>query len=516
MNATNIYSTPASSPIQPISNIYSSLFTLQNDSYTASNFNYAIKLYSVALGVSNSISGSSFISELFVPPRPIYGRGLFSPAQYLQSYLYNPDTYINSVYTTSTFENGPFSNYQFGYGLSWNPELQIAAILQVGVGATTSNIGFTFSQPHGLTAGDIIFVSANDTVISGEQTILSIGLTNTRFVIDRIWATPSVSTGYITSAKRYNGTSSVYSVWNGTNQYETRTVNYDYLIAGNFNTAPAGQMQKFLSNYYSKDYWSDITIDFGDAVPKTANLWETIGFWADPVDLFNNTGGNLFLNYEVFSATGSLMASLQLDVNNDANYIRNRWEVGVGYNNVGGLGLLSAGGEKYWDVFFTDSSTASSVISERRRYIIDEECTQYQPVLVAWINRLGSLDYYTFTQNSRETLNISRNEWKKELGLDPFYQQVDRGRGVISQTVKQTITMNSNWIDEEEYAWLNELISSPYVWVFKKNTEGDLIPFPTIVIDSSYEFKKKLTEQIFNLSITLDFANDVWSVNQNQ
>jgi len=516
MTPTNIYSTPASSPIQPISNIYSSLFTLQNDSYTASNFNYAVKLFQENLvGGNQPANNPSLITELFVPPRPIYGRGLFSPAQYLQSYLYNPDYYISTVYTTSTLENGPFSSYEFAYGLSWNPELQIAAILQVGVGATTSNIGFTFSQPHGLTAGDIIFVSANDTTISGEQTILSVGLTNTRFVIDKIWATPSVSTGYITSAKRYNGTSSIYSVWNGTNQYDTRTVNYDYLIAGNFNTAPAGQTQKFLSNYYSRDYWPNTMIDFGDVIPKTANLWETIGFWADPVDLFDNTGGELILNYEVFSATNSLMATYSFNINNEGNYFRTRWEIGVGYNNVGGLGLISMGGEKYWDVFFTDSFT-NDVISERRRYIIDEECSQYESILISWINRLGSLDYYTFTQNSRETLNISRNEWKKELGLDPFYQQVDRGRGVISQTVKQTITINSNWVSEEEYAWLNELVSSPYVWVFKNNPEGDLIPYPTIVVDSSYEFKKKLTEQIFNLSITLDFANDVWSVNQNQ
>lgn len=514
MTNTTIYSTPTSIPIHPITTIYSSLWTLQNTSFTASNFNYAIKLYKEALVNGNLPAGNpSFIAEIFTPPRPVYGRGMFSPSQYLQDDLYNPDYYINGSYVAATtLESGPSTNYKFAYGSSWDPELQIAAIQKFNI-FTGFRIGFTFSQPHGLTGGDTIFVSAEDTIISGESTILSVGLTDYNFAIDRVWATPSVSTGYITSAKRYTGTSSIYSVWNGTDQYETRTTSFEYLLAGHFDIGPAGQIQKFLSNYYSKDYWVDTTIDFGDVITKTANIWESIGFWADPVELFDVTGGELILNYEVYSFTASLMATYSFNINNDGSYFRSRYEVGVGLNNVSTLGLILTGDEKYWDVYFTDSSD-NSIISEIRRYVIPDECSAYEPVLVAWINRLGSLEYYTFTQNSKTTLNINRNEWKKELGIGTEYQQTDRGRSIISQKITRNIVLNSNWITEEEYGWMNELVTSPSVWFFANNAIGNLIPYPAIVVDTSYEFKKKLTEQIFNMTITLQASNDVWAQNQ--
>jgi hypothetical protein len=457
------------------------------------------------------------LTELFLPPRPVYGYGAFSPSDYLKSYLYSPDYYQGLVYTTNQLENGPFSNYLFSYGLSWNPQLQIAAILQVGIGATTSNIGFTFSQPHGLTAGDTIFVSANDTTISGEQTILPVGLTNTRFVIDKIWATPSVSTGYITAAKRYTGTSSIYLVFNGTNQYGSRQVDFYNYVAGAITTLDSGNVQKFLSTYGSGDYMEKNTIiDFGDPITKKANVWETIGFLCDPVELVDTYGGgDLILNYEVYSTTASLIATFSFNINNEYGYFRSRYDAPVGLNNLGSMGLINTGDEKYWDIFFTDSST-NQIISEVRRYVLDDECSAYEPVLISWINRLGTLEYYTFTQNNRETLNINRNLWKKELGISDNYTQIDRGSGIISQTIKQNITINSNWIGEKDYAWLNELVSSPYVWVWGKTPSGGVIPIPAVIIDSSYEFKKKLTEQIFNMTVTLEYANDVWSVSQNK
>lgn len=515
MTNTTIYSLPQSIPIHPITTIYSSLFTLENlGGFTASNFNYAIKLYKDALNGGNTPANNpTFIAEFFTPPRPVYGYGVFSAAQYLQDDLYNPDYYINTSYTAaSALENGPATTYKFMYGSSWDPELQIAAIQKVSTGLGF-RIGFAFNENHGLTGGDTIFVSAEDSLISGERNVLNLGLFTQSFVIDVAWATPSVATGYITSAKRYNGTSSIFSAWNGTNQYDTRTRSYEYLLAGHFDTDPSGRTQKFLSTYYSPDYWTNTFIDVGDVITKTSNIWESIGFWADPPELTDITGGDLILNYEVFSTTASLMATYSFDIKNDGNDFRARYEVGVGFNNLATLGLILTGDEKYWDVYFTDSSD-NSVISEVRRYVIPDECSSYEPVLVAWINRLGSLDYFTFTQNSKTTLNVNRNEWKKELGISVDYQQVDRGRSIISQKITRNIVLNSNWITEEEYSWLNELVTSPSVWFFANNPEGDLIPYPAIVVDTSYEFKKKLTEQIFNMTITLQASNDVWAQNQ--
>lgn len=521
MDNTTLTSGPFSQPA-PISNIYSSVFAFSNTSYTASNFNYAFKLYDVELTTNNTVSSRNFISELYVPPRPLNAVGLLSPAQYLQNFFTKPDEYVyNSSSGFNLGQYGAYTNYQIAYGSIWNPELQIAAIQKVAVFFISFNVGFTFSQPHGLTAGDVIFVSANDTVISGEQTIIPAGLTDYSFVIDAIWATPSVSTGFITSAKRYTGTSSVYDAWNGSEEYLTRGTNFEYLVAGNTLTDPYGSTQKFLSTYASRTYTNNI-YGTGSIIEKKSNLYESIGFISDPVEFNSLTGASLLLNYKIYSATNSVLGTFSYSLGPSTPYVtyrRSRLEAQVGYNNLVGLGFFN-GSEKYWDVYFTNSSN-NAIVSEIRRYVIDDECSNYEPILVAFINRLGSLDYFTFTQNSRKSLAINRNEWRKELNINTAgggnaFSTVDRGRGVISQTVKQNIVISSNWLSEEDYGWLNELVSSQYVWIFEQYSVGNIIPVPVNVVDSSYEFKKKLTEQIFNLTLTLEYANDVFSANQNQ
>jgi hypothetical protein len=523
MNNTNLTVGPFSQPA-PISNIYSSVFTFYNTSFTASNFNYALKLYDVDLGVGNTGNTLSFISEVFVPPRPVNSVGLFSPAKYLQNYFIKPDDYVSRIVPGQLgIYEGPYTNYQMSYGAIWNPQLQIAAIQKVAIFFIDFNIGFTFSQPHGLTANDIIFVSANDTAISGEQRIIPNGLTDYSFVIDAIWATPSVSTGFITSAKRYTGTSSVYDAWNGTNQFDSRSVDFGYLVAGNSNTDPSGTTQKFLSTYGSRIYTNTI-IATNSVIEKKSSLFESIGFIADPVLFRSNTAADLLLNYKIYSATNSVLGTFSwklAQTAGDVVYKRGRWETQVGYNSVSTLGFFN-GSESYWDVYFSNSLN-NNIVSEIRRYVIDDECSNYEPVIVAFINRLGSLDYFTFTQNSRKSMTINRNEWRKELnintgnvpGSNPF-SLVDRGRGIISQTTKQNIVINSNWLSEEDYSWLNELVNSQYIWIYEEYIAGTSIAVPVNIVDTSYEFKKKLTEQIFNLTLTLEYANDVYSANQNQ
>lgn len=511
MTNTYVNAYPISSQIAPLSNIYSSIYQFYNDSFTFSNFNYALKLNRVILGASNSIATFSQIAEIFIPPSPNGGIGLFSPADYLRDFYYYTDDYIYLSYAGFTLNNGPFVSYNIQYGQLWNPELQIAAIQKFNI-FTGFRIGFTFSQPHGLTAGDKIFVSAEDPIVSGESTILSTGFTNYNFAIDRIWATPSVSTGYITSAKRYpNNFTPWENGWNATNQYKGRFINYNYLIAGNNNTRPDGSTQKFLSTYGDKLFTNFIT-GTGSIISKKANQFETIGFIVDPYELYSNTTGSLILQWDIYSATNSVLGTFSYNFGPGGDsgiFTISRWEANVGYDNLAGLGFFN-GSEKYWNVYFKDSSD-NSIISEIRQYVIDDECSSYDKKLVAWINSLGSLEYFTFTQNNKISYNINRNDWKKELNIGLQAMSVDRGRGILSQVVKQNIVLNSNWIDENDYAWLSELTTSQFVWIFEDYYENDLLPIPVNVVDTSYEFKKQKTEQIFNFTITLEYSNDIWT-----
>jgi hypothetical protein len=65
----------------------------------------------------------------------------------------------------------------------------------------------------------------------------------------------------------------------------------------------------------------------------------------------------------------------------------------------------------------------------------------------------------------------------------------------------QIITLNSNWITEEESAWLKELIMSPYVWLM----DGGVLKSVN-VLNSDYESKKTINDKVFNLTIDVEIS----------
>jgi len=190
--------------------------------------------------------------------------------------------------------------------------------------------------------------------------------------------------------------------------------------------------------------------------------------------------------------------------------------VGVGPYNLnnatlssGSQPVLSSSANSY-SVWL--ESSASTRISEVKTFSLYENCsankyTQYQ---LLFVDRLGSWISFNFDLASKKKLDINRKEYKQSVGsYNPStnkwsYSVSDRGRAIYDTTIKESITVNSNYIDSQEVGdYLSELFSSPSVYHIDDN--GNILPI--IITDSSFVYKFKNTDKLINYTLTFEYAN---------
>jgi hypothetical protein len=70
---------------------------------------------------------------------------------------------------------------------------------------------------------------------------------------------------------------------------------------------------------------------------------------------------------------------------------------------------------------------------------------------------------------------------------------------VYDSKFKESMTFNTNILDELTYEWLAELILSPSVFVVI-----DSAFIPVVIKETNYEFKKRVNDKIYNLAINVE------------
>ena len=138
------------------------------------------------------------------------------------------------------------------------------------------------------------------------------------------------------------------------------------------------------------------------------------------------------------------------------------------------------------------------------------DCSKYTPIQLAWVNSLGAWDYYTFELASIETLNIQRetittNYGNWNAGANFTYSQYERGEMVTKIQADKEYTVNSDWLDDEYFVWLQELLMSKDVYYC--NSDGTFNPI--ILTDNSYEIKNSLNKKLNSLTLKFKLAHKI-------
>lgn len=137
-------------------------------------------------------------------------------------------------------------------------------------------------------------------------------------------------------------------------------------------------------------------------------------------------------------------------------------------------------------------------------------CGKYDSYRVHFLNQMGGFDTFNFDKVSRTNFQIDRKSYRQReyeisgagavsyFSNNVFNEQVK----VINSNYQESLTLTSKLLTDAEYVWLRELMTSPLVYV---EIGGYL--YPTKITGTDYEQRKRVTDKLTSIQITVDILD---------
>ena len=138
--------------------------------------------------------------------------------------------------------------------------------------------------------------------------------------------------------------------------------------------------------------------------------------------------------------------------------------------------------------------------------INDANCWGFQPIRFTWLNTLGGRDWFTFMKRNTFVQNASRTTLYKLPGYwsaatySVFDNQPARyGTTVFRNDLTNTWTASTDWLTEEQSAWLREMFASPSVFAYLPDRTQ---PVGIIIQDAEYAVQTIRRENLFQYFVS--------------
>ena len=321
--------------------------------------------------------------------------------------------------------------------------------------------------------------------------------------LDSVVASPT----YNTIIEVDEATSDLYEIFNGYVTYsDTLDVNANYDFGLPLATfQPQSTFKKFLSNAPITQY-ANIE-DYG----TLAYLGIESGTTIDPVTLQGDPV--TLIRFTYLDSAGATLATEDIDVTYDNGAYTTTSPGGWGNieNRLMYFGAFPAN-LRNWSTTFQGLVTADTIVSYRiqglnaagtrttSHYTININCPDlkgYESVRLCWLNQFGAWDYYTFTKKSTRMISTKGSTYEQlggtwsESRYNPYGYKGGKKSFRVNATEK--ITMNTDFVDEAESAWFEELINSPEVYVLEGYKDETILASLIIPSQSTYVQPVRLT-----------------------
>jgi hypothetical protein len=234
----------------------------------------------------------------------------------------------------------------------------------------------------------------------------------------------------------------------------------------------------------------------------------------------NRTSGDIYF-FEVITMDSSLNPLGIYRINNSYQSVANvedrmvRCPAGWNLNDIDAANITIVGGT-YGALPIMISSVYSYTIKcikysgsatmETRTYYTDSNCDRFTHYKIHFLNKLGGYDSYTFTKKNSNISGINRSEYKKNLGeltSGSTYLNSKSQRAItqFNTVIEDTVTVKSDYLSSGDIAWLEELVTSPDVYLEK---DGSAIPIN--LTNASFERHNGEDKKLFNLSIDFKYS----------
>ena len=133
---------------------------------------------------------------------------------------------------------------------------------------------------------------------------------------------------------------------------------------------------------------------------------------------------------------------------------------------------------------------------------------RYTPVTLLFLNRLGCWDSFTFGLFNEVSIDAERKSFEQ----NPYVGRSNSiGTGFLRESVKTyAVSYKTKWkltsdpLTKDEYKWLEELITSPLVYVYMPNAE--YVWQPVTIAETNYEIKDHLIKKDAILELNIEFS----------
>jgi hypothetical protein len=135
--------------------------------------------------------------------------------------------------------------------------------------------------------------------------------------------------------------------------------------------------------------------------------------------------------------------------------------------------------------------------------------SENQHLQLMWLNRYGHYDYYTFLFNRYEGMSIERqtyNSMNIQWGTTDFVKtQYSRGLNDSDIVMVQTNIVNSGFVNQPTFEWLEELYTSNLVYEIQP--DGGI--YPVNILNTEFERKIQGNRTIYNLELQYVNSNNI-------
>ena len=213
----------------------------------------------------------------------------------------------------------------------------------------------------------------------------------------------------------------------------------------------------------------------------------TLSFMATPVTGSVSTSTVDYFKFSLYDGN-TLLLTEDID-NTDANGGNTTWTSDT-KNQLIHLGCFPANrlntttwsvlynaAEYYTIQAFTSVNLAMSEVMTI--YINCPTLKGYEPIRLTWLNQWGVWDYYTFKMKSTKSISTKGSTYQQLAGTwnESIYSPSGYrgGKKAFRVNAMEKISMNTDFVNESESEWFEELINSPEVYILEGYQEDSTL-----------------------------------------
>tara|TARA_R100000655_G_scaffold15305_3_gene34089 strand:+ start:1673 stop:3139 length:1467 start_codon:yes stop_codon:yes gene_type:complete len=295
----------------------------------------------------------------------------------------------------------------------------------------------------------------------------------------------TTSTGAVTLSG--TGTSPLYGVFNGVLQLEDGFEGFDYtpyILSSAARKFMSTQPSTYTRKWRSGDF-GVISFLNGQFDSDTTNTSLNSQTRSIRLQFFNSSHALLnTIDYPINSSSlggtasvGNTTAGLNtiiprmydsLFTYRNINCIQS---VGIGFNNIEIRNGVQTGTSYY--TIHAINSVGSQKSVKIKIQLTDEDCKGLETIRLAYVNTLGTWDYFNFYKKSTRKSEIKRSYYRSNYGdyggatTSQGYTQssAEGGKRSFATNVEEVIEANTDFLTEVEVGFMKELFTSPQVYM---------------------------------------------------